>query len=191
MPKPTIPRAPNNYEPDAVAGQDIVDMLDDILAGISEFTRSGRPVPNPLRSVANTPEIPLVRYNSATGGVPLTGPGYQTTYDPLATTKVKELYAARQPAAIAALLDGISLDLPPHPPAAPAAPVTRPPARMPISGAAGLAGLLVDLLTYSGDTNSNEDEKLKEKRGPGYSNRPAYQEELQKALQQLQGNKLP
>lgn len=67
--------------------------------------------------------------------------------------------------------------------------VTRPAGKL--VGGAGLAGLLLDLLTYSGDTNANEAEDLTAKRGPEYTNKPEYDRLLQQALQQLQGRILP
>lgn len=56
-------------------------------------------------------------------------------------------------------------------------------------GIAGKLGVLLDLLTYSGETNSNNDAELAAKRGPAYSNKSEYSNLLQQLLQQ--NNPLP
>lgn len=60
------------------------------------------------------------------------------------------------------------------------------PGGVPKSAILGPLSILVDLLTHSGDTNSNEKDKLAEKQGPAYTNKPEYEKLLQQALQQLQ-----
>lgn len=75
----------------------------------------------------------------------------------------------------------------PYTPAAPRQPRTaRPqtPTKPPGvgMGAAGVIGVLLDLLSYSGDTNSNESEALAKKQPPTATNRPEYEALLQQVL---------
>lgn len=71
----------------------------------------------------------------------------------------------------------------------PSAPRPRVPGyKLPAAGLSGAIGVLLDLLSYSGDTNSNEAEQLQSKRGPDYSNKADYEALLQQVLQSGSAN---
>jgi len=68
----------------------------------------------------------------------------------------------------------------------PRVPVTT---KLPVLGISGVIGVLLDLLSYSADTNAGEDKRLKDARGLEFTNRPEYEALLQQAIQS--GNATP
>lgn len=72
----------------------------------------------------------------------------------------------------------------PKPDKAPSVPRPRTPgSKIPAMGAAGVIGVLLDLLSYTGSTNANESEQLQSKRGAELTNKPEYEALLQQLLQ--------